>query len=212
MVKNTEKQTDNISETFVNANDPILKQYKDILNDIVLVNEQVANIKHNIKKFYKIYVKQLAKFNKYKKPNNKPRKPTGFRTLADVPPSLIKLLELKSSEKSTRPRITKQIYDYIDKNRLHDKDDNRLIRVNKALADALQLTKEQADYINNTKNYRDENGLNFYNIQKHIAHVYSNFKNSQEQDNNVNDNNDVELSDDEKVIPLKTIKVNKKTK
>lgn len=209
MVKNidTSFKDDNNSETFIDANDPIVKQYKDILNDIALVHEQLANIKNNIKKFYKVYSKQLIKFNKLKKPHSKPRKPTGFRTLADVPPTLVKLLQLKPGEKSTRPRITKQIYHYIEKNNLHDKEDNRIIHVNNYLRDALQLTDDEMNYINSTKDYRDAKGLNFYNIQKHIARVYSNYKNS--SDIVKVDNDDILLSEEEKVIPLKNIKAKK---
>ena len=105
------------------------------------------------------------KLNKYKKPASKPRKPTGFRTMAEVPPKLVKLLELKQGEHSTRPRITKQIYDYIAKSGLYDKDDNRIIRVNKALIEAFDLTPEQVKKINSTTSDRDENGLNFYNLR-----------------------------------------------
>ena len=204
MKKQIEKATD-VSDTIIDPNDPICKQYNELINDITLMYEQISNIKHNVKKFYKNYVKQLSRFNKLKKPNAKPRKPTGFRTLADVPPSIIKLLELKNGEKSTRPRITKQIYDYIDQHKLHDKNDNRLIRVNNKLAEALQLTPEQAATINNTSNYRDENGLNFYNIQKHIARVYSNFK----LDKPVVVQKQEESDEEEEIISLKKIKTKK---
>lgn len=147
-------------------------QYSELFSELTKTQEHLSLLKNNLKRFYKSTERQLTKLSRNKRNTNKNRSPTGFGKVKPVPLTLKTLLNLEDNVEMTRPAVTKKLYEYIDANNLRSAEDKRIIKVNDNLTKAFKLTKEQVKNINASKTVKDDNGLNFYNIQKYVAKLY----------------------------------------
>ena len=147
-------------------------QYLELQNQVSSAQDLLTALKNNLKRFHKVAERQIAKLSKNKRNQNQNRTPTGFGKARGVPSAIITLLGLENGAQMTRPDVTKKLYEYIDANNLRSDEDKRIIRVNDGLSTAFKLTKDQVKSINASKSEKDENGLNFYNIQKYVAKLY----------------------------------------
>lgn len=149
-----------------------LTQYNELLKKVDQSQEELSSLKSNLKKFYKLVEKDISKARKGRRRANRERSPTGFGKAGVIPEGLRTLLNLDENAEMTRPEVTKQLYAYLDVNDLRDAKDKRIMRVNPELVKAFGLTNEQANIINNCRETKSKNGLNFYNIQKFVAALY----------------------------------------
>ena len=166
--------TENINNLQKNDDDNLFIELYNEINKKIIKHQEISNknlneIRNDLKKLSKLYQK--------KKYTKKEREPIGISALTKVPNNFKNLLNLDERTLS-RTEITKYIYDYIKNNNLqgslNDKNklDKRIYHVNDKLSIAFELTKEEIDYINSSKNSKDIHGLNFYNIQSWIKKIY----------------------------------------
>jgi chromatin remodeling complex protein RSC6 len=146
------------------------QQYEELIKSMEQIKDAVTLNISNLKKFVKTLDKDICNSKKMKK--NKKNNPSGFGKVNIIPVEFLKLLNLNPNTQMTRPNITKEIYSYIKTNDLIDKTNKRIIRCNTDLANALKLTDIHMKQINDSMETTDEGSMNFYNIQKFIAHVY----------------------------------------
>ena len=193
-------EQEDINDSTCIENKTINNQYNELQKEVTKAQENLINIKNNLKKMYKIICKQNNLLNKKKTPNKK--KMTGFSKPNAVPESLKELLNLKeANEELSRPEIIKKIHNYINVNNLKSTTNNRIYRVDDKLSKALKLSKDDINKINETnilkianpkaqentnkKTIPNPEGLNFFNIQKWVAKLY---KNIDHTDHNKNKN------------------------
>ena len=135
--------------------------------------KELSDTRTEVKRFYKLAQHQTGRGrSRRRNTSSSPRQPTGFGKPKAVPEKLRVLLGLEQGAELPRPSVTGRLYAYINEHKLHDEKDTRIMRVNADLAQVFGFTKQQQETINSATKHDDENGLNFYNIQKHIARLY----------------------------------------
>lgn len=181
------EQTENIvhgAENIKNSNDVKEISNRELSDNKILeiiaslkekIHENIKNTKECKQMIKKLEVFHNNEINKNiklkKKKKKKENKPTGFGKLCVVPDKLADLIGIEKGTKMSRPEFTKKFYNLISQKNLYYEGDKRILRVNNEISDALNIPKE----VNESKDYKDPKGFNFYNIQKYIAKCYSEF-------------------------------------
>lgn len=124
--------------------------------------------KDDIKKLLKMHRNELRNAKKTTKKRKNNIK-TGFTKPEKVPDKLAKFLGLNLGTVLPRTNITKKVYDEIKNRGLLYEKDKRVIRADKELLKLFDLTEN----VNKSVDPYDKNGINFFNLQRYIAKVYS---------------------------------------
>lgn len=157
--------------------EPRKTEFEQLITRIEQSQSELKTLKADLHKFYGLVSKDFKKANKGRRRANRERSPTGFGKASVVPSELRTLLGISETENMTRPDVTKKLYAYLDEHKLRDADDNRIMRVDAAIAKAFGLTAEQVKTINSYKKPEEgkiekDKGLNFFNIQRYVAALY----------------------------------------
>jgi chromatin remodeling complex protein RSC6 len=135
-------------------NDEFLNSCNKMLEEL---GEKYKQEKENIRKLMKLHKSTL-----------KQAKKTGFTKPEKVPDALAKFVGLTKGTVMPRTDLTKKVYGIIKDRGLYYDKDGRVLRADKEIMELFNLT----DQVNKSTNCKDENGLNFYNLQKYIAKCY----------------------------------------
>lgn len=135
--------------------DKITKNYKEQRDDLRQLMKQHRQEMKNVKKGSK---------------KKKSTKKTGFTKPELVPEGLAKLVGLEVGTEMPRTELTKEVYAIFKDRNLFYENDKRVLRADKEIKRVFDLP----DNVNDSTDPKDENGLNFYNIQTYIAKCYKN--------------------------------------
>jgi len=177
--------------TDLDINNPINKLIEESQIHFEKANDEIKNGLLCLKKLQKIIIKLSTKKTKIKKTLNT-KKPSGFGDNSIVPSELKNLLAIQEPM-LPRTILTKKVYEYIETNKLKCANNKRILRVDDKLANALKLTREQINLINNSNDQKDKDGLNFYNIQTWISKLYPSHKDLKDKNETNNIINDLDL-------------------
>ena len=122
-------------------------------------------------KQYKHELRNAKKNTKQKKTTAQ----TGFTKPTIVPDDLAELVDLEKGSVMPRTELTKEIYRVFKDRGLHYENDKRVLRTDAQIRQVFNLDEA----VNNSTEYNDPNGLNFFTLQKHIAKVYNDFETKQ---------------------------------
>ena len=139
------------------------------------VNNQtkvLKDLKLNIKKLESSYQHDINKAVKVKKRKAGPNKPTGFVKELELVKELADLINVPEGTKISMPTYTKKFYEMLKREHLYYENDGRVLRANDQIKKVFNLP----DSVNDSTDYKDKNGFNFYTLQKHIASVNKNLK------------------------------------
>lgn len=123
------------------------------------------HLKSQVRELKNSYKKDMRKRN-----NRKPHINTdnGFNRKETVPEPLTKLLNIRKDTTMTRVQVTKLVYRYFKDRALFYDKDKRVLRADSKIKKLFNLT----DKVNQSTDPKDKSGLNFYNLQTHIAKLY----------------------------------------
>ena len=161
-----------------NENDEkIKKQYEllEIQNKkyILMYNE---NLKKNnlLKKKYNKEKSQLSKKIKSITEKTNTKQESNTLNKQKTPKSLKNAFNI-TEEYMTRPQFTVLFYKYVKEHNLKDETNGQILRANETVKNGLELTDEEFNHINSTKNHTDKDGLNFFNLQRKLAQIYNKY-------------------------------------
>lgn len=187
---NNEIMTDNISDVETSASKfmTTLEIIKKSLSENV---KELRETKNNLKKLETLYNHDVVRATKNNTKKKKARdlKPTGFGKLRAVPDKLADLVGIEKGTIMSRPEFTKKFYKLLDDRKLYYEGDRRVLRVDNEISRVLNISMD----VNKSTNYKDDNGFNFYNVQKFIAKCYN-----EEMEKNIENESDSE-SDNDKI-------------
>ena len=175
--ENTEK-TNSIDE----QNSEFNKQCDLLLEKIT---KNYKEQRDDIRNLVKLHKKEMKAINKNKR-NRKSKDKTGFTKPGIVPDKLADFIGIENGTEMSRTELTGLLCKEFNRRNLYHKKDRRIIIPDNDVKLLFNLSKE-ADKSNNPK---DKNGLNFYNLQTHIAQCYNEF----------NSNNTGQISTSSKLI------------
>ena len=168
--ENNENINDNNSDVETSGSKFLvtLECIKKSLSDNV---KELRETRNNLKKLETIYNHDVVKATKNNNKKKKARdlKPTGFGKLRTVPDKLAELVGIEKGTIMSRPEFTKKFYKLLDDRKLYYEGDRRVLRVDNEISRVLNISMD----VNKSTNYKDENGFNFYNVQKFIAKCYN---------------------------------------
>lgn len=168
--ENNETINDNNSDVETSGSKFIitLESIKKSLSDNV---KELRETRNNLKKLEALYNHDVVKATKNNNKKKKARdlKPTGFGKLRTVPDKLAELVGIEKGTIMSRPEFTKKFYKLLDDRKLYYEGDRRVLRVDNEISRVLNISMD----VNKSTNYKDENGFNFYNVQKFIAKCYN---------------------------------------
>lgn len=168
--ENNENTNDNNSDVETSGSKFLvtLESIKKSLSDNV---KELRETRNNLKKLEALYNHDVVKATKNNNKKKKARdlKPTGFGKLRTVPDKLAELVGIEKGTIMSRPEFTKKFYKLLDDRKLYYEGDRRVLRVDNEISRVLNISLD----VNKSTNYKDENGFNFYNVQKFIAKCYN---------------------------------------
>jgi chromatin remodeling complex protein RSC6 len=141
------------------------------------INRSAKEQKNEIRQLKKLYKKSLKEAIKVKKKEGK--KKTGFTTDEIVPKDLAKLIGVEYGTKMPRTVLTSKVYNVLKERNLYYSGDKRVLRADDEIRHIFNLSKT----VNESKDAKDEDGFNFFNIQKHIAKCYHHEKEMNKKNN-----------------------------
>ena len=139
----------------------------DLRNKVSSQTEVLKNLKSCIKKVETSYQQDMNKALKAKRKRSGPVKATGFVKELNLAKDLAELIGVPEGTKISMPTYTKKFYEMLKANNLFYEQDGRVLRANEEIKRVFKLP----DSVNESTDYRDKNGFNFYTLQKHIAAV-----------------------------------------
>ena len=167
---NVETTNDNVSDAETSGSKFMvtLEIIKKSLSDNV---KELRETRNNLKKLETLYNHDVVKATKNNNKKKKARdlKPTGFGKLRAVPDKLAELVGIEKGTIMSRPEFTKKFYKLLDDRKLYYEGDRRVLRVDNEISRVLNISMD----VNKSTNYKDDNGFNFYNVQKFIAKCYN---------------------------------------
>jgi len=140
--------------------------------DVSNQTKVLRDLKTGIKKLELSYQHDINKAVKTKRRKNGPVVPTGFVKELNLPKELADLINVEEGTKISMPAYTKKFYEMLKRNNLYYEHDGRVLRANDQIKKVFNLP----DSVNESVNYKDKNGFNFYTLQKHIAAVNKSLK------------------------------------
>ena len=155
--------------------DKFLTQIDELID---LMNKNRRDEREMCKKLARLY-KQEIKTAKKSTRRRRNDKKTGFTKPETVPANLAKLVSLPEGTEMPRTQLTKRVYSVLRERGLFYEHDERVLRADDDVLKAFNLTKD----VNKSTNPKDPDGLNFYNLQRHIANCY-NVQNKPEEKEN----------------------------
>lgn len=162
----------NATEEVQVAGSTLVASYDALQARLGRLAKELSDTRVEVKRFFKLAQQQSGRGrSRRRNTNSTPRAPTGFGKPKPVPEKLRVLLGLEAGAELPRPSVTDKLYEYMNTHNLRAQD-KRIMRVNPELAQVFGFDKKQVEAINNATAHNDPNGLNFYNIQKHIARLY----------------------------------------
>jgi len=154
------------------AGSTLVSSYEALQARLGRLARELSDTRSEVKKFFKLAQQQTGRGrSRRRNTTSSPRAPTGFGKPKPVPEKLRVLLGLEAGAELPRPSVTDKLYEYMNTHNLRAQD-KRIMRVNAELAQVFGFDKRQVEAINSATAHNDQNGLNFYNIQKHIARLY----------------------------------------
>jgi hypothetical protein len=163
----------------------IYEDYKELKNEFNNFLENVligtTKIKHIIKKIDKQIHKNDINKTKQINKNALNKKDKGFAEEKIVPKSIQLFFNLKEDVEMPRTKIGGLFQDYLKKNNLKgnigekNKIDNRIYKLDNALAKLFNVSEEQVNKINSCSSSKIKypNGYNFHNYQTWIKKIYN---------------------------------------
>jgi hypothetical protein len=127
----------------------------------------VKDFRGYIKKLESAYQFDLSRASKHRKRKTSQVKPTGFVKELELPKELADLIGVEVGTRLSMPSYTKKFYEMLKQNKLFYEKDGRVLRANAEIKRVFNLP----DSVNESVDYKDKNGFNFYNLQNHIAAV-----------------------------------------
>ncbi|AYV84437.1 MAG: hypothetical protein Hyperionvirus25_23 [Hyperionvirus sp.] len=144
----------------------------ELRNEITNQTKVLKDLKTGIKKLEASYQYDMNKAMKAKRKRNGPVKATGFVKELSLPKDLAELIDVPEGTKISMPTYTKKFYEMLKANNLFYEQDGRVLRAN----DQIKRVFKLPDSVNESTDYKDKNGFNFYTLQKHIAAVNKNLR------------------------------------
>ena len=136
----------------------------------------------DIKSLMKLHKKEMKNAKKNKRTKNVKTK-TGFTKPTIVPNKLADFVGVDHGTEMSRTKLTKLISDEFKKRNLGYEKDKRVIIPDDEVKKLFNLSDDAVK----SRDPKDKNGLNFYTLQKHIAHCYNTA--------NIPNNNDLKIND-----------------
>lgn len=180
----------NRKELYLTTKKMLLNLLKKNENDEKL-KKQYETLETQNKKYISIYNENLKKNNllkrKFTKENTRLTKKiksitekntteteTNISNKQKTPESLKNAFSI-TEEYMTRPQFTVLFYKYVKENNLKDEKNGQILRANETVKNGLELTDDEFNHINSTKNHTDKDGLNFFNLQRKLAQIYNKY-------------------------------------
>lgn len=142
-------------------------QHALIKEEINTLTEKLKEFKNTMKKLESAYKQDIRKVSKAKRRRKTNSEPTGFIKTTPVPKKLAKFLGVKEGDELSGPEITRRVWKTLAEKGLQYEKDKRVFRTNKEVTNVFGVDKS----VNKSTTYNDENGFNFCNIQRYIAHA-----------------------------------------
>ena len=149
----------------------VYKEFRENMENACIAIKKATATTKKINKMYHEDIRK-ARHMKRKNPN---RKPTGFAKEKEFPDNMLDFIGVPRGTKMAMPQYTKRIWQVLkDKKLVTKKDsknngDGRIIRVNNELQKVFNLTDDMVKTMNETKDSKDVNGLNFMTLQSYIS-------------------------------------------
>ena len=144
----------------------------ELRNEIGTQTKVLKDLKSGVRKLETSYQHDMNKAVRAKRRKNGPNKPTGFVKELELPKELADLINVPEGTKISMPSYTKKFYEMLKRENLFYENDGRVLRANDQIKKVFNLP----DSVNESTNYKDKNGFNFYTLQKHIAAVNKDLK------------------------------------
>jgi hypothetical protein len=136
-------------------------------DEVVRQTSALKSLKLSLKKLESSYNSDINRVYKSRRRKTGPLKPTGFVKALALPKDLAELINVSAGTEMSMPEYTKRFYRMLqEKGLLYDKD-GRVLRADKKIMKVFGLDKK----VNESTDYRDKEGFNFFTLQKHIARV-----------------------------------------
>jgi chromatin remodeling complex protein RSC6 len=137
-------------------------------NEIKLAKEHFNTLHIQMKKLDAAYKHDIKKYSQRKHKRNTNYVATGFAKQVELPEYLAKFIGYDSGTLMSGPEITKQVWKQMKERGLTYENDKRVFRTNAEVSKLFNVPES----VNNSTTYNDlENGFNFCNLQKYIAHA-----------------------------------------
>lgn len=147
------------------------KVINDLREEMDAQMKVLKDIRSNLKKLESSYQYDLNHATRHsKKKKLSVTKPSGFVKELELSSELAGLIGVEAGTRLSMPTYTKKFYEMLKANNLFYEKDGRVLRAN---AEIMRVFKLPAS-VNESTNYKDKEGFNFYTLQKHIASVNRN--------------------------------------
>ena len=151
------------------------QKFRKVINDLKEEMDTqmkvLKDIRTNLKKLESSYQYDLNHATRHsKKKKLSVTKPSGFVKELELSGELAGLIGVEAGTRLSMPTYTKKFYEMLKANNLFYEKDGRVLRAN---AEIMRVFKLPAS-VNESTNYKDKEGFNFYTLQKHIASVNRN--------------------------------------
>lgn len=168
---NNEVVTENtVLSTSSDESDEFTKYCDEYLKQLSTEYKEKKNQVRHMMRLHKQSVTNARRNTRKRRSNTQ----TGFTKPEVVPSGLAKLIGVPEGTSMPRTELTKIVYKKIsDRGLFYDKD-KRVLRADDEIMKVFNLPAT----VNQSTSPNDENGLNFYNIQRHIARCYKNDTNT----------------------------------
>lgn len=212
--KKVTKETKQVNKEQKNDEQIKSKKYEmpDDLKEVLKFNNGLEQLKNKVdseintlkqlraelKKLETNYQQDIMKVWKSKKKRATNGDKTGFIKNKKLPLKLAQLIGVPEGTEMSMPKYTSKFYEQVlNKKNLLYKNDRRVFRANKELMDLFGLPES----VNESTNYKDENGFNFSTLQKYFSKIMK-----EDEENNKQGQEEEE----DKPIEVKAKIVNKK--
>jgi len=209
--KKVTKETKQVNKEQKNDEQIKSKKYEmpDDLKEVLKFNNGLEQLKNKVdseintlkqlraelKKLETNYQQDIMKVWKSKKKRATNGDKTGFIKNKKLPLKLAQLIGVPEGTEMSMPKYTSKFYEQVlNKKNLLYKNDRRVFRANKELMDLFGLPES----VNESTNYKDENGFNFSTLQKYFSKIMK-----EDEENN-------KQEEEDKPIEVKAKIVNKK--